>query len=41
VFYLLPETPEEVIIGLEFEELNATQRDVIDSLMSASLEPQE
>ena len=41
VFYLLPETPQEVIIGLEFEELNAAQRDVIDSLMSASLEPQD
>jgi len=41
VFYLLPEASQEVIIGLEFEELNAAQRDLIDSLMSASLEPQD
>jgi hypothetical protein len=41
VYYLLPETDQEVIIGLEFEELNAAQRDVLDSLMSASLEPAE
>jgi len=39
VFYLLAETPKEIIIGLEFEELDAAQRDTIDAVMSASLEP--
>ena len=39
VFYLLSETPREIIVGLEFEELNAAQREVIDALMSASQEP--
>jgi hypothetical protein len=39
VFYLLPESPKEFIIGLEFEELDSAQRDALDTLMSASLEP--
>jgi hypothetical protein len=39
VFYLLPESPREFIIGLEFEELDSAQRDALDTLMSASLEP--
>ena len=39
VFYLLPESPQEFIIGLEFEELDSAQRDALDTLMSASLEP--
>ena len=38
VFYVLPESPQEVIIGLEFEELNQAQREVIDALMGARLE---
>ena len=38
VFYLLPQSEQEVLIGLEFEELNAAQRDVIDTMLSASLE---
>jgi len=39
VFYLLPESRKEVIIGLEFEELKSEQRELIDAMMSASLEP--
>ena len=39
VFYLLAETAKEIILGLEFEELDSAQRGAIDALMSASLEP--
>ena len=39
VSYVLPESAEEVIIGLSFEALNQHQRDAIEAALSASLIP--
>lgn len=39
VYYVLPETPKEIIIGLQFDSLPTAQREIIDALMSASLIP--
>jgi hypothetical protein len=39
VFYLLPETSKQIMLGLEFDALKLAQRGVIDSILSASLEP--
>ena len=38
VDYVLPEGADEVIIGLQFDELEQSQRQVIDAALSASLE---
>lgn len=38
VFYVLPETSQEIIIGLEFDSLKSAQRELIDAILSASLE---
>ncbi|MFT5173168.1 MAG: hypothetical protein ACI8W7_001339 [Gammaproteobacteria bacterium] len=38
VFYVLAETSQEIIIGLEFGALKSAQREVIDAILSASLE---
>ncbi len=37
--YLLPQGPDEVILGLQFQELLPAQREAIDAVLAASLEP--
>lgn len=39
VSYVLPESPHEVIMGMSFEELLPSQREAIDSVLTASMRP--